>query len=61
MRSPQVHTVLPEDLHGVVIEITEQEEVLQDDNLQQSLAPLRARGPASPWTMRGPATPVFSR
>ena len=44
MRSPQVRAVLPDDLRGVVIEITEQEEILQDDNLQKSLAPLRARG-----------------
>ena len=44
MRSPQVRAVLPEDLRGVVIEITEQEQVLQDDSLQRSLAPLRARG-----------------
>ncbi len=44
MRSPEVHAVLPEDLRGVVIEITEQEEILQDDNLQKALAPLRARG-----------------
>ncbi len=44
VRSPEVRAVLPEDLRGVVIEITEQEEILQDDNLQESLAPLRARG-----------------
>ena len=46
LRSPQVRAVLPDDLSGLVIEITEQEEILHEDNeaLQKALAPLRARG-----------------
>jgi EAL domain-containing protein (putative c-di-GMP-specific phosphodiesterase class I) len=44
LRSRAVRAVLPEDLTGLVIELTEQEEVLRDDNLQATLAPLRARG-----------------
>ena len=36
--------MLPDDLSGLVIEITEHEEVLRDDSLQTVLAPLRARG-----------------
>ena len=44
LRSEEVRAVLPHDLTGIVIEITEQEEILQDDNLQAALAPLRERG-----------------
>lgn len=44
LRSAEVRAALPDDLRGVVIEITEQEEILEDDNLQKALAPLRARG-----------------
>ncbi|MDQ4049570.1 MAG: GGDEF domain-containing phosphodiesterase, partial [Actinomycetota bacterium] len=44
LRSRAVRSVLPEDLSGLVIEITEQEEILRDDSLQAVLAPLRARG-----------------
>ena len=44
LRSNAVQSVLPEDLSGLVIEMTEQEEVLLDDRLQTTLAPLRARG-----------------
>jgi len=44
LRSSAVRGVLPEDLSGLVIEITEHEEILRDDSLQTALAPLRARG-----------------
>jgi len=44
LRSQDVAAVLPEDLRGVVLEITETEEILEQDGLQQVLAPLRARG-----------------
>ena len=44
LRSRAVRAVLPEDLSGLVIEMTEQEEILRDDSLQATLAPLRARG-----------------
>ena len=44
LRSPAVQEVLPDDLSGLVIEITEHEEILLDDGLQATLAPLRARG-----------------
>lgn len=44
LRSPEVRAVLDEDLSGLVIEITEQEEVLHDDRWQATLAPLRGRG-----------------
>jgi diguanylate cyclase (GGDEF)-like protein len=44
LRSPEVRAVLDENLSGLVIEITEQEEVLHDDRWQATLAPLRGRG-----------------
>jgi len=44
LRSPEVRAVLGEDLRGLVIEITEQEDVLADDRLQSTLAPLRGQG-----------------
>ena len=44
LRSREVHAVLPEDLSGIVIEITEHEEILRDNNFQTVLDPLRARG-----------------
>ncbi len=44
LRSEEVRAVLPDDLTGIVIEITEQEEILADDGLQAVLAPLRERG-----------------
>jgi diguanylate cyclase (GGDEF)-like protein len=40
----QVRQLLPADLRGVVIEITEEERVLDVDGLQTHLDPLRARG-----------------
>jgi EAL domain-containing protein (putative c-di-GMP-specific phosphodiesterase class I) len=39
-----VQEALPEDLNGLVIEITEEERVLDVDALQRHLDPLRARG-----------------
>jgi len=44
LRSPEVRAVLGENLRGLVIEITEQEDVLADDRLQSTLAPLRGQG-----------------
>ena len=42
--SPEVQAVLPEDLTGLVIEITEHERVADEDELRDQLAPLRERG-----------------
>lgn len=42
--SPEVQEVLPEDLSGLVIEITEHERVADETELREQLAPLRARG-----------------
>jgi diguanylate cyclase (GGDEF)-like protein len=42
--SAQVREQLPEDLHGLVVEITEEERVLDVEGLQRHLEPLRARG-----------------
>jgi diguanylate cyclase (GGDEF)-like protein len=42
--SPHVLAVLPEDLNGLVIEITEHERVTDEGEFHQQLAPLRARG-----------------
>jgi diguanylate cyclase (GGDEF)-like protein len=44
LAAPEVRDVLPPDLSGVVIEITEEERVLDVDALQGLLDPLRARG-----------------
>jgi len=44
LRSSEVRAVLPDNLSGTMIEITEQEEILQDDGLQAVLGPLRERG-----------------
>ena len=44
LAAPAVREVLPTDLSGLVIEITEEERVLDVDALQQYLDPLRARG-----------------
>jgi diguanylate cyclase (GGDEF)-like protein len=44
LASPHVQKVLPEDLHGLVIEITEHERVADEDELRAILAPLRERG-----------------
>lgn len=44
LASPETAQQLPDDLHGVVIEITEEERVLDVDALQRHLNPLRARG-----------------
>lgn len=44
LSSPETGGALPDDLHGVVIEITEEERVLDVDALQRHLDPLRARG-----------------
>ncbi|HEV2874856.1 MAG TPA: EAL domain-containing protein [Thermoleophilaceae bacterium] len=44
LAAPEVREVLPTDLSGLVIEITEEERVLDVDALQAHLDPLRARG-----------------
>ncbi len=44
LASTDVMDALPEDLHGLVIEITEEERVLDVEALQRHLDPLRARG-----------------
>jgi diguanylate cyclase (GGDEF)-like protein len=44
LAAPEVRDVLPVDLSGIVIEITEEERVLDADALQAHLDPLRARG-----------------
>jgi diguanylate cyclase (GGDEF)-like protein len=44
LSSPETGAVLPADLHGLVIEITEEERVLDVDGLQRHLEPLRSRG-----------------
>jgi diguanylate cyclase (GGDEF)-like protein len=44
LATPEIRDVLPTDLSGLVIEITEEELVLDVDALQSHLAPLRARG-----------------
>jgi diguanylate cyclase (GGDEF)-like protein len=44
LAAPEVRDVLPPDLSGLVIEITEAERVLDADALQAHLEPLRARG-----------------
>jgi diguanylate cyclase (GGDEF)-like protein len=44
LAAPEVRDVLPPDLSGLVIEITEEERVLDVDALQGHLDPLRARG-----------------
>jgi diguanylate cyclase (GGDEF)-like protein len=44
LASPEVSELLPADLRGVVIEITEEERVLDAEALQRHLDPLRARG-----------------
>jgi diguanylate cyclase (GGDEF)-like protein len=44
LASPEVNRLLPDDLDGVVIEITEEERVLDVQALQRHLDPLRARG-----------------
>jgi diguanylate cyclase (GGDEF)-like protein len=44
LAAPEVKDVLPPDLSGLVIEITEEERVLDVDALQGHLDPLRARG-----------------
>jgi diguanylate cyclase (GGDEF)-like protein len=44
LRAPALQRVLPEDLRGVVVEITEHEQVEDAADLRAALAPLRARG-----------------
>ena len=44
LASPEVNGLLAGDLHGVVIEITEEEHVLDVPALQRHLDPLRSRG-----------------
>jgi diguanylate cyclase (GGDEF)-like protein len=44
LASPEVMEALPEDLDGIVVEITEEERVLDVVALQRHLDPLRARG-----------------
>ena len=44
LSSPEVAEVLPQDLTGLVVEITEHERVADDDELRHQLAQLRARG-----------------
>jgi diguanylate cyclase (GGDEF)-like protein len=44
LASPEVQRLLPADLRGIVIEITEEERVLDADALQRHLDPLRSRG-----------------
>src|ERR671915_285489 len=44
LAAPEVRDVLPLDLSGLVIEITEEERVLDVDALQAHVDPLRARG-----------------
>jgi diguanylate cyclase (GGDEF)-like protein len=44
LAAPEVRDVLPADLSGVVIEITEEERVLDVEALQRHIEPLRARG-----------------
>jgi len=44
LSSAEVQAVLPEDLTGLVIEITEQERVVDETLLQEALAEVRARG-----------------
>jgi len=44
LSSPEVLSVLPADLAGLVIEITEHERVGDEDELRSQLAPLRERG-----------------
>jgi EAL domain-containing protein (putative c-di-GMP-specific phosphodiesterase class I) len=44
LASPQVLAVLPQDLSGLVIEITEHERVGDENELRGQLAPLRERG-----------------
>ena len=44
LRSPEVLAALPDDLDGVILEITEHEQVLDPAALQTALAPLRERG-----------------
>ncbi len=42
--SPEVHAVLPEDLRGVIVEVTEHELATEVEGLEAALATLRARG-----------------
>ena len=44
LSSDEVQAALPEDMTGIVVEITEQERVLQDAELKQQLDILRRRG-----------------
>jgi diguanylate cyclase (GGDEF)-like protein len=44
LASPEVVAVLPDDLTGMVVEITEHERVADERELREQLAPLRARG-----------------
>ena len=44
LSSPEVREVLPEDLTGIVVEVTEHELVFDDGGLPRALADLRARG-----------------
>lgn len=44
LASREIRDQLPDDLHGIVIEITEEERVLDVHALQRHLDPLRARG-----------------
>jgi diguanylate cyclase (GGDEF)-like protein len=44
LASPDVVAILPQDLTGLVVEITEHERVADEDELRSHLAPLRERG-----------------
>jgi EAL domain-containing protein (putative c-di-GMP-specific phosphodiesterase class I) len=44
LATPEVRELLPPDLHGVVLEVTEEERVVDVDALQRHLDPLRSRG-----------------
>ena len=47
LASPEVNRLLPDELRGLVVEITEEERVLDVAALQRHLDPLRARGATS--------------
>jgi diguanylate cyclase (GGDEF)-like protein len=44
LAAPEVRELLPPDLHGVVLEVTEEERMVDVDALQRHLDPLRSRG-----------------
>ena len=53
----QLEDVLPADMHGIVIEITEQELISDHARLATELSLLRERGRGSRWTTPAPGTP----